>query len=204
MGRCLPQAPAFYFWFPPEEPFHCLRFASRQLRQRVTHSLGRRRQRGWQRAWRPLAAAVAALPVRSCVIDGELTACDTSGVPNFRALHFNSRDDVRYVWAFNLLYLNGKDLRPLPLVDRTGAPGTTRVQRFVSLGCATPKPSRMAPPYSGQQIAWALRASSRKRLPRPTDPEASATGSRSSAQAGARPTGSDGACLSAASVRRFR
>jgi bifunctional non-homologous end joining protein LigD len=114
MGRCLPQAPAFYFWFPPEEPFHCLRFASRQLRQRVTHSLGRRRQRGWQRAWRPLAAAVAALPVRSCVIDGELTACDTSGVPNFRALHFNSRDDVRYVWAFNLLYLNGKDLRPLP------------------------------------------------------------------------------------------
>jgi bifunctional non-homologous end joining protein LigD len=35
-----------------------------------------------------LAGAVAALPVRSCVIDGELTACDAAGVPDFRALRF--------------------------------------------------------------------------------------------------------------------
>jgi len=74
-----------------------------------------------------LAEAVAALPVRSCVIDGELTACDASGIPDFRALHFNSRDDVRCVWAFDLLHLNGKDLRPLPLADRK-----ERLERLVS------------------------------------------------------------------------
>jgi bifunctional non-homologous end joining protein LigD len=79
-----------------------------------------------------LAGAVAALPVRSCVIDGELTACDAGGVPDFRALHFNSRDDVRCVWAFDLLYLNGKDLRPLPLVDRKD-----RLERLVSKVSAT-------------------------------------------------------------------
>jgi bifunctional non-homologous end joining protein LigD len=61
------------------------------------------------------------------VIDGELTACGDSGVPDFGALHFNSRDDVRCVWAFDLLYLNGKDLRPLPLLDRK-----ERLERLVS------------------------------------------------------------------------
>jgi bifunctional non-homologous end joining protein LigD len=73
------------------------------------------------------AAAVAQLTVRSCVIDGELTACDARGVPDFRALHFNSRNDVRCVWAFDLLYLNGKDLRPLPLSDRK-----ERLERLIS------------------------------------------------------------------------
>ena len=76
-----------------------------------------------------LAEVVAALPVRSCVIDGELTACDQLGIPDFRALHFNSSDDVRCVWAFDLLYLNGKDLRPLAFVDRKERPGAARVQR---------------------------------------------------------------------------
>jgi bifunctional non-homologous end joining protein LigD len=81
----------------------------------------------FQRKFRELAEAVAELPVRSCVVDGELTACDPSGVPDFRALHFNRRDAVRCVWAFDLLYLNGKDLRPLPLVDRK-----VRLGRLVS------------------------------------------------------------------------
>jgi hypothetical protein len=34
-----------------------------------------------------------------------LTAFDDSGIPDFRALHFNRRDDVRSVWALDLLYL---------------------------------------------------------------------------------------------------
>ena len=48
-----------------------------------------------------------------------------TGRLDFRALHFNTRDDC--VWAFDLLYLNGKDLRPLPLVDRK-----VRLGRLVS------------------------------------------------------------------------
>ena len=48
-------------------------------------------------------------------------------MPDFRALHFNSRNDVRCGWAFDLLYLNGKDLRRLPLVDRK-----ERLERLVS------------------------------------------------------------------------
>jgi ATP-dependent DNA ligase len=52
-------------------------------------------------------------------IDGELTACDDRGVPDFRALHFhNIRDGDLCVWAFDILHLNGADLREVPLTAR--------------------------------------------------------------------------------------
>jgi bifunctional non-homologous end joining protein LigD len=58
--------------------------------------------------------------VRSLVIDGQLVACDDECLPDFYALHFHSRDRARRlcVWAFDLLYLNGRDLRELPLQKR--------------------------------------------------------------------------------------
>ena len=50
-----------------------------------------------------IAAAVAALPIQSAIIDGELTACDCRGVPDFRALHFrNVREDELCVWTFDI------------------------------------------------------------------------------------------------------
>jgi bifunctional non-homologous end joining protein LigD len=69
---------------------------------------------------RSIAAAVAALPARSAIIDGELTGTDERGLPNFHALHFRRRsDDTKLcVWAFNLLEFNGRDLRELPLTKR--------------------------------------------------------------------------------------
>jgi ATP-dependent DNA ligase len=67
----------------------------------------------------PIAAAVAALPVQTAIIDGELTACDYRGVPDFRALHFRSIEHhALCVWAFDILLLNGADLRDVPLTKR--------------------------------------------------------------------------------------
>jgi bifunctional non-homologous end joining protein LigD len=66
-----------------------------------------------------IAAAVAALPVQSAILDGELTACDYRSLPDFRALHFRDVDDHHLcVWAFDILHLNGADLRPRPLTER--------------------------------------------------------------------------------------
>jgi bifunctional non-homologous end joining protein LigD len=66
-----------------------------------------------------IAAVVAALPVQSVVLDGELTACDQSGIPNFRALHFRDlHEHDLCVWAFDILHLNGADLREMPLSAR--------------------------------------------------------------------------------------
>jgi bifunctional non-homologous end joining protein LigD len=66
-----------------------------------------------------IAVAVAALPVQSLIIDGELTACDSRSIPDFRALHFhNVPEDALCVWAFDILHLNGADLRQVPLIER--------------------------------------------------------------------------------------
>jgi bifunctional non-homologous end joining protein LigD len=69
-----------------------------------------------------IAAAVAALPVRSvrsAIMDGELTATDERGLPDFRALHFRKgKGQQLCVWAFDLLELNGRDLREEPLMKR--------------------------------------------------------------------------------------
>src|SRR5262249_38690111 len=56
--------------------------------------------------------------VRSFVIDGELVACNDAGVPDFYRLHFRRHDRDLCVWAFDLLHLNGRDLRELPLIER--------------------------------------------------------------------------------------
>jgi bifunctional non-homologous end joining protein LigD len=68
---------------------------------------------------RAIAEAVASLPVRSIVIDGELTACDKRGLPDFRSLHFRGfRTNELCVWAFDVLWLDNTDIRPAPLTDR--------------------------------------------------------------------------------------
>ena len=65
-----------------------------------------------------IAGAIATLSVQSVIIDGELTVCDDRGFPDFRSLHFRRREHGLCVWAFDLLHLNGKDLRALPLTER--------------------------------------------------------------------------------------
>ena len=71
------------------------------------------------RRFRELARVLADMPAGSCVIDGEVVACDSYGVPDFLALHFqNARSAVVVVWAFDIIYLDGRDLRDLPLIRR--------------------------------------------------------------------------------------
>jgi bifunctional non-homologous end joining protein LigD len=54
--------------------------------------------------------------VESAVIDGEIVCVDESGRPVFRDLLFRKRQCVFI--AFDLLFLNGKDIRVLPLLER--------------------------------------------------------------------------------------
>ena len=56
---------------------------------------------------------------RSAILDGELVASDRDGHPDFRELHRRSAEPgAVHLWAFDLLALNGRDLRPDPLVKR--------------------------------------------------------------------------------------
>jgi bifunctional non-homologous end joining protein LigD len=75
----------------------------------------------WTDRLRPLAAAVAKLPLLSAWIDGEIVVLGADGVPDFNALQ-NAIDGGRngeIVWfAFDLPFLDGRDLRRVPLWSR--------------------------------------------------------------------------------------
>jgi bifunctional non-homologous end joining protein LigD len=64
-----------------------------------------------------IAAAILGLPTKSCIIDDELIAAGRHGQPDFLAL-LHGRHVPTCVYCFDLLELNGRDLREQPLVQR--------------------------------------------------------------------------------------
>lgn len=56
------------------------------------------------------------LQVENAVLDGEITCLDAEGRSQFNDLLYRRGDP--YFFAFDLLWLNGRDLRDLPLVER--------------------------------------------------------------------------------------
>ncbi|MBV8594126.1 MAG: DNA ligase D, partial [Caulobacteraceae bacterium] len=68
-----------------------------------------------------VAAAFKALPVKTALIDGELVVENDSGVSTFSALQedlSSGRADRFLFYAFDLLHLDGYDLRERKLIDR--------------------------------------------------------------------------------------
>ena len=52
------------------------------------------------------------------VIDGEAVILGVDGIPDFNALHSRQRDEDVQLYAFDILVLDGEDLRGLPLSMR--------------------------------------------------------------------------------------
>jgi bifunctional non-homologous end joining protein LigD len=77
-------------------------------------------RRGFDRTERypRISEAVAALRTASATIDGEAVCCDGPGVAVFEKLHSRAHDDQVFLYAFDLLELDGVDYRPLPLEVR--------------------------------------------------------------------------------------
>jgi len=63
-----------------------------------------------------LSQSLAKLPVKSAILDGEVVCLDGKGVSQFNRLL--GRRQVPVFYAFDLLWLNGEDLRRLPLIER--------------------------------------------------------------------------------------
>ena len=55
---------------------------------------------------------------RSCIIDGEAVACDDNGVALFDRVRYRRHDQSIFLYAFDLIELNGDDLRRDPLEGR--------------------------------------------------------------------------------------
>ena len=58
------------------------------------------------------------MPVRSCVVDGEAIVCDDEGLPVFDLIRGHATDAGAVLCAFDLLEVNGEDIRREPLEHR--------------------------------------------------------------------------------------
>jgi bifunctional non-homologous end joining protein LigD len=56
--------------------------------------------------------------IKQFVIDGEAVILGVDGVPDFNALHSRKHEEEVQLYAFDVLALDGDDLRPLPLSMR--------------------------------------------------------------------------------------
>lgn len=66
-----------------------------------------------------IVAAVASLPAKDLVLDGELVALGADGRPSFQALQNRRRGEANvFYYVFDLMWLDGDDLTGVPLVER--------------------------------------------------------------------------------------
>jgi bifunctional non-homologous end joining protein LigD len=129
----------------------------------------------WAPRYRLIIEAVAALRVRSCLIDGEAVCCDDNGVAVFAKLRQRRNDQRVFLRAFDLLELDGKDLRREPLErrkvllirllakapvglqvnDHIVAPGDVVFRHACQLGFEGIVSKRIGSPYiSGRSRTW--------------------------------------------------
>jgi bifunctional non-homologous end joining protein LigD len=77
-----------------------------------------RRGYEWSDRYPRIVHAMGALKPTSALIDGEAVWCGPDGVADFDKLHSRIHDDQVFMYAFDLLELDGEDMRPRPLEDR--------------------------------------------------------------------------------------
>jgi bifunctional non-homologous end joining protein LigD len=146
-------------------------------------------------------AAIEALPVKSCVVDGEAIVCDDDGLAVFDLIRGHGRNGRAILCAFDLLEVNGEDIRPEPIEERKRRltwllrlphegialnetyrdEGATIFKHACALGCEGIVSKRFGSPYrAGRSNHWL-------KIKNPAAPDrASARGGRLGLMAGRR------------------
>ena len=88
----------------------------------------------WTERYPAIAAAAAKLRAKSFSLDGEAVVAGADGVAVFDTLHRRGRVADAILQAFDLLELDGEDLRSLPLSQRK--PRLARLLSRVQAGIA--------------------------------------------------------------------
>jgi bifunctional non-homologous end joining protein LigD len=65
-----------------------------------------------------IVEALAKLRSRSCIIDGEAVACGDDGISDFNRIRYRHHDASVFLYAFDLIEIDGDDLRRDPLAVR--------------------------------------------------------------------------------------
>ncbi|TPK72162.1 DNA ligase D [Mesorhizobium sp. B2-4-15] len=83
-----------------------------------------RRGYDWSHRYKRIVQTAANLPVKSAIIDGEAVVLGATGLPDYQALERelgNPNSPKLMFFAFDLLHLDGRDLRQQPLIERKAA-----------------------------------------------------------------------------------
>ncbi|WP_339450088.1 DNA ligase D [Pseudomonas sp. EA_5y_Pfl2_R50] len=115
---------------PPGQWSYEIKFDGYRVMARIEHDqvqLFTRNGHDWTHKLPQQVKALAALGLESAWLDGEMVVADEQGVPDFQALQ-NAFDagrsqDILY-YLFDLPYLNGVDLREVPVEERRAALAT--------------------------------------------------------------------------------
>ena len=112
------------------------------------------------------AAAVATLPARSCLIDGEAIVTDQNGLAVFDLIRGHGHNAAAVLCAFDLLELDGEDLRREPIETRKSTLKSLLRGKHAGIG------TRMAQSSTGRLVRSAARALCRSGSARRTAPAA--------------------------------
>jgi ATP-dependent DNA ligase len=87
-----------------------------------------RNSHDWSDRYPGIIASARKLPCRSAILDGEIIVQDGRGVSDFEALQSALRSKAAHLifYTFDLLHLDGKDLREKPLIERR-----TKLKRLI-------------------------------------------------------------------------
>jgi bifunctional non-homologous end joining protein LigD len=77
-----------------------------------------RKANDWTTRFPLIAEAAGALRVRSCLLDGEAVCCDERGLAIFQTLRRRQNEASAFLYAFDLLELDGHDMRREPIETR--------------------------------------------------------------------------------------
>jgi bifunctional non-homologous end joining protein LigD len=77
-----------------------------------------RRGNDWSDRFPLVVEAVNHLKVRSCLIDGEVVCCNERGLAVFHVLRRRQNEASAFLYAFDLLELDGADMRREPIEVR--------------------------------------------------------------------------------------
>src|SRR5947209_16022439 len=103
---------------------HEIKFDGYRIQARLDHGEVRlltRKGPDWSAKLPNSAAAVAKLPARTALIDGEVVVEEENGVSSFSALQaaLKQGERERFIYyVFDLLHLDGRDLTGLPMAER--------------------------------------------------------------------------------------
>lgn len=111
---------------PPDEGpwIHEIKFDGYRLICHIHNGKARlftRKKLDWTAKFPAIAQAAAKLPVESAILDGEAVVLEADGTSSFQALQeaLSAKAHERMIYyAFDLLYLDGYDLRGAALTDR--------------------------------------------------------------------------------------